>query len=141
MPATAVDLELADFVAQFYADPLGFVVQACYPWQEPGVLSDHAGPDIWQAQFLRDVGADVAARGFDGVQPVQPIRRAISSGHGIGKSVVVAWLVDWIMSTRPHCQGTVTATGGGGDLTVDNTSIAAAQAVTITSFSFTDANA
>jgi hypothetical protein len=31
-------------------------------------------------------------------------------------------------------QGTVTATGGGGDLTVDNTSIAAGQQVTITGF-------
>lgn len=38
-------------------------------------------------------------------------------------------------------QGTVTATGGGGDLTVDNTSFAATQAFTITSFSLTDANA
>jgi hypothetical protein len=38
-------------------------------------------------------------------------------------------------------QGTVTATGGGGDLTLDNTSIAAAQAVTITSFTLTDGNA
>jgi hypothetical protein len=34
---------------------------------------------------------------------------AVSSGHGVGKSVMVAWLVDWIMSTRPHSQGTVTA--------------------------------
>ena len=34
-----------------------------------------------------------------------------------------------------HVQGTVTVTGGGGDLTVDNTSIASAQTVTITSFS------
>lgn len=38
-------------------------------------------------------------------------------------------------------QGTVTATGGGGDLTLDNTSIASGQAVTITSFTLTDANA
>jgi hypothetical protein len=37
-------------------------------------------------------------------------------------------------------QGTVTATGGGGDLTLDNTNIAAAQSVTVTSFSLTDAN-
>ena len=36
-----------------------------------------------------------------------------------------------------HMQGTVTATGGGGDLTLDNTSIATAQAVTITSFTLT----
>lgn len=32
-------------------------------------------------------------------------------------------------------EGTVTATGGGGDMTVDNVNIAAAQVVTITSFS------
>ena len=33
-----------------------------------------------------------------------------------------------------HIQGTVTATGGGGDMTLDNVSIAAAQQVTITAF-------
>jgi hypothetical protein len=38
-------------------------------------------------------------------------------------------------------QGTVTATGGGGDLTLDNTSIASAQDVKITAFSLTDGNA
>lgn len=42
--------------------------------------------------------------------------------------------------TTCHAQGTVTATGGGGDLTVDNVSFAAAQAFTITSWSFTDGN-
>lgn len=38
-------------------------------------------------------------------------------------------------------QGTVTATGGGGDLTLDNTSIATGQTVTITTFTLTDGNA
>ena len=33
-----------------------------------------------------------------------------------------------------HIQGTVTATGGGGDMTLDNTSIASGQQVTITAF-------
>lgn len=42
--------------------------------------------------------------------------------------------------TTAHIQGTVTATGGGGDLTLDNTSIASAQSVTITGFTLTDAN-
>ena len=37
-------------------------------------------------------------------------------------------------------QGTVTATGGGGDMTLDNTSIASGQAVSITTFTLTDAN-
>lgn len=43
--------------------------------------------------------------------------------------------------TTAHLQGTVTATGGGGDLTVDNVVFAAAQAFTITSFTLTDGNA
>lgn len=34
-------------------------------------------------------------------------------------------------------EGTVTATGGGGDLELDNTSIATGQVVTITAFTFT----
>lgn len=37
-------------------------------------------------------------------------------------------------------QGSITATGGGGDMTLDNTSIASGQTVTITSFTLTDAN-
>ena len=43
--------------------------------------------------------------------------------------------------TTAHIQGTVTATGGGGDLTVDNVSIAAAQAVSITGWTITAGNA
>lgn len=39
--------------------------------------------------------------------------------------------------TTAHIQGTVTATGGGGDMTLDNTSIASGQAVSITSFTLT----
>lgn len=43
--------------------------------------------------------------------------------------------------TTAHMQGTVTATGGGGDMTVDNTSFASGQAFTVTSFTLTDGNA
>jgi hypothetical protein len=43
--------------------------------------------------------------------------------------------------TTCHIQGSVTATGGGGDLTLDNTSFAATQAFTVTSFTLTDGNA
>lgn len=42
--------------------------------------------------------------------------------------------------TTCHMQGTVTATGGGGDMTVDSTSFTAAQQFTVTSFTLTDAN-
>ena len=40
-------------------------------------------------------------------------------------------------NTTCHMQGTVTATGGGGDLTVDNTNIANGQRVQITGFTLT----
>lgn len=43
--------------------------------------------------------------------------------------------------TTCHEQGTITATGGGGDMTLDNTSIASGQQVTITSKTLTDGNA
>jgi len=36
--------------------------------------------------------------------------------------------------TTAHLQGTVTATGGGGDITVDNTSFASGQSFSITGF-------
>lgn len=43
--------------------------------------------------------------------------------------------------TTCHAQGTVTATGGGGDMTVDNTVFAAGQQFTITSFAINAGNA
>lgn len=43
--------------------------------------------------------------------------------------------------TTCHAQGTVTATGGGGDMTLDNTSIASGQTVTVTTFTLTAGNA
>jgi len=43
--------------------------------------------------------------------------------------------------TTCHIQGTVTATGGGGDMTVDNAVFAAAQAFSVTSFTLTAGNA
>ena len=58
---------------------------------------------------MERLGTAVRTNGFDGTVPVHPIRMAVSSGHGIGKSTLVAWIVDWIMSTREHSRGTITA--------------------------------
>jgi hypothetical protein len=43
--------------------------------------------------------------------------------------------------TTCHAQGTVTATGGGGDMTLDNAVIASGQVVTINTFTLTAGNA
>jgi len=106
--ADQIHEDLAEFVSTFYADPLGFVL-ACFPWGEEGPLRDHSGPDTWQRDFLTWLGQEVSQRRFNGVDAVYPIRAAVSSGHGVGKSTMQAWLVLWIMSTRPGCRGTITA--------------------------------
>lgn len=124
MAAESFDAALAHDLAQFYADPLGFVMYA-FPWDtdtslqlvklaEPWAsrFGCEYGPDAWACQFLEDIGREVDARGFDGVNAVEPIQFAVSSGHGIGKSAMAAWLTLWIMSTRPHSRGVVTANTG-----------------------------
>ena len=95
-------------MAEFYADPLGFVLFA-YPWGQPGPLEAESGPDDNQREFLTSLGEEVLARRFDGSTPVLPIQMAETSGHGTGKSAMGAWLADWILSTRPNSMGTVTA--------------------------------
>jgi hypothetical protein len=102
------DADLVEKVAEYVDDPLGFVYFA-YPWKERGPLEEYEGPDAWQGELLEDIGREVRQRGFDGLNAVLPIRQAISSGHGIGKSTISAWIADWILSTRPNSQGTVTA--------------------------------
>lgn len=67
------------------------------------------GPDWWACDFLDEVGREVKKRGFDGRKAVAPIQMATLSGHGIGKSVIVAWLIKWILDTRPLSKGIVTA--------------------------------
>lgn len=106
--APSYEALLHEEVSRYYADPLGFVL-AMFPWGEPGPLEHYTGPQPEQAAFLTWLGEQIQARGFDGVHAVDPIRGAISSGHGIGKGALTGMLVAFIMSTRPHAKGVITA--------------------------------
>lgn len=107
-----IDIQLANEIGKFYNDPMGFVLFA-FPWGEPNTsLQGFFGPDQWQINVLNDIGDAVQDRKFNGVDPVDPIQLAVSSGHGIGKSALSAWLILWVMSTRPHSKGVVTANTG-----------------------------
>lgn len=112
---------LAEDMGRFFADPLGFVIYA-YPWDSDPALQvvklqtpwdmrydSEYGPDVWACELLDDIGRQVREHNFNGRDAVEAIREAVASGHGIGKSAMTAWLVNWIMSTRPFAQGTVTA--------------------------------
>lgn len=61
------------------------------------------------------------------------------AGAGTGTTAGYFRIVD-NAGTTCHVQGTVTVTGGGGDITLDNTSIAHNQSVTINGFAVTAGN-
>lgn len=103
----AIDLEIAEEAADFYADPLGFVMWA-FDWGH-GELEHQTGPDVWQTDMLLSVAQAIVTEPFDGHTPTHPRQFAVSSGHGIGKSAYTAWILLWLLTTRPGCKGIVTA--------------------------------
>ncbi|SCW56853.1 hypothetical protein SAMN02927924_01423 [Sphingobium faniae] len=102
---TPADKMLAEDMAAFYSDPLAFVYYA-FSWGE-GELEKWDGPDEWQTEFLTELRDAIRKREEGDV-----IKMAVKSGRGPGKSAVIAWLVLWLMSTRPNFSGVVTANTG-----------------------------
>lgn len=100
--AATFDEMLLEDMTRFYDDPVGFVYYA-YEWGK-GELAEQTGPDAWQVEFLTSIAKKIK-KAPDGYS----VYEATSSGHGIGKSAAVAWLVQWAMSTRPQMKGVVTA--------------------------------
>ena len=83
-------------------DPLAFVRWA-FPWGEAGTpLEHHPGPEPWQEDVLKLVADGLAAK-------QGPVRIAVASGHGVGKSALVAWLMLWSLATGPATRGVITA--------------------------------
>jgi len=98
----STEVEILDRFASFTHKPYEFVMFA-FPWGEAGGdLALATGPEPWQEDFLRRLGADVVA-------PEQALRYATSSGNGIGKSSLVSWLILWAMATHEDTRGVITA--------------------------------
>lgn len=95
-------MDLIEELATYSSDPYGFVLFA-FPWGEPGTeLERFLGPDDWQIKVLTDLG--------DGLITInEAIQIARASGHGIGKSALVAWIILWAISTFEDTKGVVTA--------------------------------
>lgn len=99
------EVELQEMVVRNMDDPLNFV-RWVFDWGNDQ-LKESDGPDTWQADILKELGAYSAAI-TRGENP-GPLQLAVASGHGIGKSALVAWIIGWFMSTRDHPQIIVTA--------------------------------
>lgn len=93
---------LLEDLAKFSGDPLLWVYWA-FPWGEEGTeLAEFDGPDAWQVTVLTRIR--------DGLlTPSEAIMHATTSGHGVGKSALVAWIILWSLSTFPDTRGVVTA--------------------------------
>ena len=75
-----------------------------FPWGEPDCrLTDFPnGPEPWQREILTLIR--------DGLVDVnKAIQLAVASGHGIGKTALVSWIILWAISTKPDARGVVTA--------------------------------
>ncbi len=93
--------KLAEALSECFDDPLRYVMMA-FPWREKGsVLENEDGPDKWQVEVLNKIRDNIRAGGS--------IKISVSSGHGIGKTALVAWIILWAMSTRAHLNGVITA--------------------------------
>lgn len=99
--ADDLDPRLLEWLASVKSDPYAFALGA-FPWGEPGPLAQFDGPNEWQTWVL------CAIR--DGLLDINTaIRIAVASGHGVGKSALVAMIILWAFSTYPDARGVVTA--------------------------------
>lgn len=108
MDQRQADDELIELLASLTARPLDFVY-AAFPWGEPGELEHRVGPEPWQVDLLGHLQEKLLA-GYDlGKTIAEAIQLAVKSGHNIGKSALVCWIVLWAVSTREDTKGVVTA--------------------------------
>ena len=98
--------ELIDMLASFQYRPRDFAYWA-YPWGEEGTeLAAYPRLEKWQEEVL--------SRMQEKMQDYKegrysPIREMVKSGHGVGKSALVAIINQWAMTTREGTRGVLTA--------------------------------
>jgi hypothetical protein len=107
---TSPDHELLELISkyQYYPEKLASIL---WRWDE-GELAGIEAPDTWQLRELRELGEDMRAAGFNGVDAVRKILRAVGSGRGIGKSADVGMTVTILLAAFPDAKITVMANSG-----------------------------
>jgi len=95
---------LAEDIADFTHDPLGYAMYA-FPWGESGHLSDVEGPRSWQCDTLEDIREHLE----NPARRHTPLLIARASGHGIGKSALIAMIACWALDTCEDTRVVITA--------------------------------
>ena len=102
-PGDDLQQQLIEDIAQFTHDPLGHALYA-YDWGN-GELERYSGPRLWQ----RDIMGEIRDHLSNPETRFEPLRIAVASGHGIGKSALISMLCKWGMDTCEDCKIIVTA--------------------------------
>src|SRR5215510_13728774 len=94
---------LLEWLAKVSRDPYAFVMGA-FPWGEADSrLKDFPhGPEPWQIEILNLIKAGL-------IDINKAIQLATASGHGVGKTALVSWIILWAISTKPDTRGVITA--------------------------------
>lgn len=101
-----VQRTLAEEIANFTHDPLGFDDFA-YSWGK-GDLEASEGAYKWQADILQTIGDHLSNE----ATRFTPLRIAVASGNGIGKSALLSRITNWALSTCEDCKVLITAGTG-----------------------------
>lgn len=95
-------------VLMYKHDPLGYV-KRMFPWGKDGALAKHPGPREWQCGVLDGIGQHLR----DPATRHTPLRIAVASGHGPGKSALIAMITQWGLSTKANTRVVITANTDG----------------------------
>jgi hypothetical protein len=105
VPKTDPSIELARDIGSFAYDPLKHCLYA-FPWGVEGSpLEQVSGPRQWQG----DVMATIRNHLKDPKTRFQPLRIAIASGHGIGKSAEIGMISKWALDSWVDSRVVITA--------------------------------
>lgn len=102
---TDPSVELARDIGGYAFDPVGYAAYA-FPWGRAGTsLERDSGPRAWQGDILaiiRDHLRNPQTR-------YTPLRLAVASGHGIGKSAEIGMISKWALDCWPDARVVITA--------------------------------
>lgn len=101
----ADELQLAVDIGGYSLDPVG-LCKYVFPWKSEALRT--TGPRTWQAEILAEIKAHLA----NPDTRFQPLQIAVASGHGIGKSALIAMIMEWAQSTCEDCKIVCTAGTG-----------------------------
>lgn len=114
-----------------------------YSGTKPAICSDASTGTLLATMALTGAGGDWMAAASAAGNVVTKAKNVASTWTttGVAAGDIGYYRIYDASETVCHEQGTVTATGGGGDMTVDNVTIAIGQALTITGKTITAGNA